>query len=133
MNNITIIGRLTKAPEQATLSTGTTVANFSLAVKDRRGEVTYFNCKAFGKTGELIFKYCAKGSQVGVTGSMKCRKWQAKDGSARESWEVYVDTMTLLGGANTSTTVDESENATTVKPSAIDQLTPVEAEDEMPF
>lgn len=132
MNNITIIGRLTKAPEQATLNTGSTVANFSLAVKDRRGEVTYFNCKAFGKTGELICKYCDKGSQVAVNGSMKCRKWQAKDGNSRESWEVYVDTMTLLGNGN-ATTVDDSEKPTTVKPSAIDQLTPVEEETEMPF
>ena len=133
MNKTILIGRFTKAPEQATLNTGTTVANFSLAVKDNRGEVTYFNCKAFGKTAELLVKYCGKGSQVGVCGQMKCRKWQAKDGGNRESWELMVDQVTLLGGNGSATTVDEGENATTVKPSAIDNLTEDTSDQEMPF
>ena len=128
MNIITIIGRLTKQPEKSVLNTGMAVANFSVAVKNRKGEATFFNCKAFGKTADLVEKYCGKGSQVGITGSMQSRKW-TKDGITRETWELVVDGVTLLGG-NNATTVDGDNSAPTA---SMDKLKPADGDEDMPF
>lgn len=132
MNSITIIGRLTKAPEKVSLKGGEmSVANFSVAVKNRRkgDEATFFNCKAFGKTADLICKYCDKGSQVAINGSMTSRKY-IKDGITREAWELNVETVELLGGKGFAT--DEPHNSSPAT-SPIDQLPEVPDDEAMPF
>jgi single-strand DNA-binding protein len=59
---------------------GTLIASFSLAVNSRRKggekETTWFNCVAFGKTGEAILANVTKGSQLAVTGKLKSREPQ---------------------------------------------------------
>jgi single-strand DNA-binding protein len=94
---LVILGNVGKDPEVRTLNSGDPVANFSIAVSERRkGEdhTTWFRCNAFGKTAEVVRDYVRKGSKVLVQGRIQTREYE-KDGITRQSWEVMVDRLSL--------------------------------------
>lgn len=104
INQATIVGRLTRDPEQKALPNGTAVTNFSLATsrtwKDKDGnkqeDVEYHNCVAFGKTAEIIGQYLKKGQLAGVIGRIQTRSWDDKDsGKKMYRTEIVVDQMQM--------------------------------------
>ena len=101
LNEIRLIGRITRDPELHTTGSGVSVMSFSVAV-DRRfkqgdEKVTDFiECVAWRHNAEFLAKYGAKGRLVYVGGSLQSRKWQDKDGNNRVSWEVQTDNVILL-------------------------------------
>lgn len=98
---IIIQGNVGQEPEMRYTPDGKPVANFSIAVSEKRkGEeqTTWFRCTAFDKTAEIVSQYVAKGNPVLVDGRISSRKFTDKQGAERESWEVTVDRLTLLGG-----------------------------------
>lgn len=63
MNNVNIIGRLTRDPELKNTQGGTAVTSFSIAVNEGRGDdakAHFFNCTAFKQTAEFLVNYDAK-------------------------------------------------------------------------
>lgn len=99
MNYIALCGRLTREPEvRYAGSKNTAIARFSLAV-DRRfkregqPEADFFNCVAFGKTGEFVEKYLRKGTKVIVEGEMRNNNYESKKhpGETVYSFEVNVN------------------------------------------
>lgn len=93
LNNITIAGRLTKAPELRYTSTNTPVASFTLAV-DRDGKdkgTDFIDCVAWKSTAEFIKKHLDKGSMAIIHGRLQIRDWTDKDGKKRYSPEVIAD------------------------------------------
>ena len=70
MTNITIVGNLTKDPEQKATAQGTSVTNFLVAVTQQGGEPAYYSCSAFGRTAENCAKYLKKGRKVAVRGEL---------------------------------------------------------------
>lgn len=103
INRVIIVGRLTKTPELKTTPSGFSVLTFSLAfdnkVKGADGQrgTSFINCVAWRQQAELVAKYCQKGSQIGVEGSLCERRYQRKDGSNASVMEVQVESITLLG------------------------------------
>ena len=106
LNNCSFIGRLGRDPETRFLPNGDAVTNFSIAVgeswKDKTtGEihetVEWVRCTAWRKLGEICGEYLKKGGQVFVSGKMKTRKWQDKNGVERYTAEIVVDRMQMLG------------------------------------
>jgi single-strand DNA-binding protein len=99
LNNVNIIGRLTKDPELKYIQTGTSICNFSIAnnykYKDKE-TVSYFDCVAFGKLGELISKYMGKGSKAALTGRLTQEKWEAQDGTKRSAIKFIVNECQFL-------------------------------------
>lgn len=92
LNNITIMGRLTKDPELRTTQSGKAVATFTLAV-DRdfdREKTDFFTCVAWNKTAEFVNKYFLKGQLAVIEGRMESREWTDKQNNKRLSWEVQV-------------------------------------------
>ena len=84
MNHIHIMGRLTKAPEISSTTTGKTVAKFSVAVdrkykKEGQQEADFFPCITFDKQAEFVERYLTKGTKVVVSGEMNLDKVE-KDG-----------------------------------------------------
>lgn len=83
MNNVSLIGRLTKDVDvRYTTTNNTMVAIFTLAV-NRRGtkdKADFIQIIAYGKTAEFCSKYFKKGQQVGVVGSIQTRNYDDKDG-----------------------------------------------------
>lgn len=95
MNRIFIMGRLTADPEVRTLKGGQHVAQFGVAVnrKAKDGEQTadFFNVVAWGDTADFASRYLNRGKLITIEGSMRSRRYTAKDGNPRTVWELVAD------------------------------------------
>ena len=75
------------------------MAKFSLANNQYvsgEDQVSYFECEAWGHTAGIIEKYCQKGKQVAINGSIRIDKWEDKDGNPRSKPVVRVFGLQLL-------------------------------------
>lgn len=85
MNNWNGSGFVTRDPDIRTISTKNgemKMASFSLACQ-RKGKdagADFINCKAFGKTAEVIEKYIHKGSGLEVKGRIQTGSYDGKNG-----------------------------------------------------
>lgn len=103
LNNVSLVGRLTKDPEVRTIGTeGTSVCNFTVAVnrpfKDADGEkvADFIQCQAWKKQAEFIGQYLVKGQLVAITGSIHTRTYEKADQSTAYVTEVNVDQIQSL-------------------------------------
>ena len=91
----------------------TVVTSINLAVRDNfKKDTTHFiRVEAWGKTAELLNQYCAKGSKIGVEGSLKVDKFQDKEGNNREITKVNASRVEFLDskGANNGTDGQQSQ------------------------
>ena len=103
INQVILMGRLTRDPEQRTTTTGKTIASFGIAV-DRGGQedaADFFNVTAWEKLGELVMQYLAKGRRVLVQGRLRQDSWDDKEtGKKRSRVEVVATDVTFLDGPN---------------------------------
>lgn len=101
INQVILLGRLTRDPEQRTTTTGKTIASFSIAV-DRAGQddaADFFDVTAWEKLGELVIQYLAKGRRVLVQGRLRQDSWEDKEtGKKRSRVEVTATDVTFLDG-----------------------------------
>lgn len=101
INQVIIMGRLTRDPEQRTTPSGKTVVRFSLAV-DRQGSedaADFFDVTAWEKLGELVAQYVTKGRRVLVQGRLRQDSWDDKEtGKKRSRVEVVATDVTFLDG-----------------------------------
>ena len=107
-SKVIIVGNITRDPELRTTPSGTQVCGFSVAVnrnyKDNSGEqkenVSFFDCSAWGKSGEIIAQYAKKGSGILVSDRLEQRSWEDKEGQKRSRVEIVVEDFNFVGGAN---------------------------------
>ncbi|MEO5950781.1 MAG: single-stranded DNA-binding protein [Candidatus Saccharimonadales bacterium] len=103
INQVILMGRLTRDPEQRTTTSGKTIANFSIAV-DRGGQddqADFFEVTAWEKLGELVIQYLGKGRRVLVQGRLRQDSWDDKEtGKKRTKVEVVATDVTFLDGPN---------------------------------
>jgi single-strand DNA-binding protein len=101
INQVILLGRLTRDPEQRTTTTGKTIASFSIAV-DRAGQddgADFFDVTAWEKLGDLVVQYLAKGRRVLVQGRLRQDSWDDKEtGKKRSRIEVTATDVTFLDG-----------------------------------
>ena len=100
MNQVNLLGRLTKDPELKYGASGTAFCKFTLAVNRafKKDETDFINCTAFGKAAEAIAEYVKKGDQFAVTGRIQVDTYD-KDGEKRYSTSVMVDNFTFISKA----------------------------------
>lgn len=96
MNKWIGMGRLTRDPEVRYGQSGNAVANFSIAVdrrfkRDGEAQADFFNCTAFGKTGEFVEKYLKKGIKVVVDGELQNNNYEDKNGTKHYSVQIIVN------------------------------------------
>ena len=102
MNYVSMIGRLTKTPDIRQTNTGKNVCTFTLAVnrryKDADGKTTadFFSVQVWGKLAEVCARYLDKGSKVFVSGELRNRSYEAKDGSKRTVTEIIANEVEFL-------------------------------------
>ncbi len=103
LNKVMLIGRLTKDPELRYTQSGTPVASFSVANNksyvvngERKEDVSFFNCVAWSKLGELIVQYCKKGHRIGLEGRLQQRSWEDQQGNKRQTVEIVTDNIQFL-------------------------------------
>ncbi len=91
INQVMLMGRLTRDPEVRTTSTGKTITSFSIAV-DRGGQddaTDFFDVTAWEKLGELVSQYLSKGRRCLVQGRLRQDSWDDKEtGKKRTKIEV---------------------------------------------
>ena len=103
MNLVVLSGRLTRDPELKYLESGYAICNFSLAVnrgkkKDSEEELPayFFNCFAWGKTGENISKYFTKGRKILITGELEHQRWTNESGENKSAVKVNVRSFQFM-------------------------------------
>lgn len=107
MNQISLIGRLTKQPQIEYSNQGIGRLVFILAVrrdyKNRQTnqyETDFIRCVAWNQTAKLITDFVAKGQQIGLTGRLETRSFENQSGERIFVSEVMVRDVTLLGRGN---------------------------------
>lgn len=101
MNNVSLIGRLTKDPELRYTPSGVAVARFTLAVnrqykKEGEQEADFIRIVTFRKTAENTANFCKKGSQVAVTGRIQTGSYDGQDGKKVFTVEVVAENVQFL-------------------------------------
>lgn len=123
-NKVILMGNLTRDPETRTTPNGQSVTSFSLAVnrswKGADGQtqeaVSYIDCVAWGKPGEIIAQYVSKGRALLVSGRLDQRSWEDKEsGGKRSKVEVVVEDFNFVdsgsGGGNSDYSAPARSNA----------------------
>jgi single-strand DNA-binding protein len=120
-NLVQLGGNLARDVETKYLPSGTAIADFSIAVNrvwkdaqsgEKKEEVTFAGCTAFGKTAENIAKYFSKGDQIFVQGRLKQDTWEDKEtGKKQSKTKVVVESFEFIGGkkANNATAPEPGE------------------------
>ena len=97
LNEVILMGRLTRDPEIRMTQSGTTAASFALACErdyapQGQDKVTdFFDIATFGKTADFAGQYFAKGQLVAVKGRLQQRDWTDKQGNKRRTTEILAD------------------------------------------
>lgn len=103
LNQVIMMGRLTKDPELRYTQANVPVAAFRIAVdRDRKNaegkfDADFFNCTAWRQTGEFVKKHFFKGSPIIVRGSLQNREYTDKGGNKVTSTEIVVDNVYFCG------------------------------------
>ena len=110
MTNITIIGNVVEDPTLRFTPNGAAVANFRIANTPRRfnkdtnqwedGEALFLTCNAWKQLGENVAETLQKGMRVIVTGKLKARSYQTREGENRTVHEIDVDEVGQIGRAS---------------------------------
>lgn len=90
LNNISLVGRLTKDPESRFLTDGREVVTFTLAVQRTKEVADFIPCEVWGKVAESVREYVTKGSMIGVEGSLRIDTSQNQEGEFRTYTKVSV-------------------------------------------
>ena len=94
MNNVSIIGRITKDIELRATTSGLPAVSMFIAInngKDKDGNdrpADFPKIYVYDKQAENVNEYCHKGSLVGITGRIKTRIWDKEDGT--KGYETYI-------------------------------------------
>jgi len=134
MNKIFLLGNTGKEPEILNFENGVKRARVSLATtevsKDASGNktetTTWHDLIFWGNLVNVVEKYVTKGTRILIEGKLMKRNWEDKEGNKRQSVEVSVKEMTLLGGTRKS----NSDQPEPVQSQSIDKD---EDEDDLPF
>lgn len=117
INNIVLVGRLTKDTDLRYTSTGTATATFTLAVnrsfKDKNDEqkADFINCVVWRKTAESLANYTRKGSLVGIEGRIQTHYYDNQQGQRVYVTEVVAEVVSFLDTKNSQKTADSERQA----------------------
>ena len=102
INNVVLVGRLTKDADLRYTANGTGVATFTLAVnrnftnQDGNRDADFINCVIWRKSAETLANYAKKGTLLGVTGRIQTRSYENQQGQRVYVTEVVAENFQLL-------------------------------------
>ena len=105
VNKAILVGRLGRDPEVRYTTSGTPVANFSLATDeswtDKNGErqrrTEWHQIVVWRRLAEICERYLRKGRLVFIEGQIQTREWEDRDGNRRRTTEIVARNMQMLG------------------------------------
>ena len=103
-NKVILVGNLTRDPQVRYTPNGTAVAEFGLAVNrqwktpegESKEDVCFIDVSAFGRLGEIISEYKAKGDPILLEGRLQMQSWQGQDGQKRIKHVVVAEVCQFL-------------------------------------
>lgn len=104
VNQVAVVGNLTRDPELRATQGGTAVLSFGVAVNDRRknqqsGEwedwPNFFECVTFGNRATALSDILAKGMKVAVAGKLHYSSWE-KDGQKHSKVDIIANEIELM-------------------------------------
>jgi single-strand DNA-binding protein len=114
MNNVVLMGRLTREPDVRYTQSNPTmaIARYTLAVdrrikKDGEAQADFISCVSFGKTGEFAEKYLCKGTKVVVRGRIQTGNYTNREGRKVYTTDVVAEEVEFAeskGAQDTSQT-----------------------------
>jgi len=136
VNYVEIIGRVTRQPELKVIKGGQSLTSFSLATnrtyKNKDGEKVeesdFHNVIFWGKVAETICTYVKQGQCIRITGRLRTRKWEDKDGSTRYVTEIVGENFQFGEQARSAEAPEVKESTSSAKKKKKDGLG-----DDLPF
>lgn len=141
VNRAILVGRLGRDPEIRYTSSGTPVANFSVATnerwKDQQGETQerteWHKVVVWGKLAEICNQYLTKGQLVYLEGRIQSREWDDRDGNKRYTTEVVASEMKMLGGRGSERSSDPGKRQEDTAQAGSQGMDLGVTEDDIPF
>ena len=101
-----VTGNITRDPEMRSVSSGTQVCSFSVAVNrnfrasdgSQKESVSFIDCVAWGKAAEVICQYAKRGTGILVSGRLEQHSYETKEGQKRSRTEIIVEDFNFLSG-----------------------------------
>ena len=103
LNNLSILGRVTKPLELRYLQNGTAVLNFDIAnsIKAKDNEVTTFlRCVCYGRSAEVINQFVSKGDRVLLQGELRQNSYQDSSGATKSYHFLQVNSFDFIESKN---------------------------------
>lgn len=103
INQVTLVGRLTKDPELRYTPDGKAVSNITLAVNRNfrntvgNYEADFVQCIIRKKSAENTAQYCKKGTIIGITGRIQTRRYENQEGKYVYVTEVVTERVQFIG------------------------------------
>ena len=106
LNKVILVGNLTRDVELRYTPKGMAVASFGLAINrhwtneagEKKEEVTFVDCSAWGRTAENLAQYMKKGGAILIEGRLRLEQWDDKQtGQKRQKLSVVAEMIQLLG------------------------------------
>ncbi|MFL8712828.1 single-stranded DNA-binding protein [Clostridioides sp. GD02377] len=124
MNDVALVGRLTKDPELKYIpGSGTAVSTFTIAIdrdytkKDGTKETDFIPIEVMGKSAEYCANYISKGNLVSIVGSIRVDKYETQEGEKKTFTKVNTKIIRQLTTKN-KTASEEKEY--TFEPQGLD-------------
>ena len=120
LNKVLIIGNLGSDPEIKYTSSGSAVANLSIATSERwkdrntgeqKEQVEWHRVVLFSRLAEIAEQYLKKGSKVFVEGKLQTRDWEDAEGKKRYTTEVIAREMTMLDSRSGSDNAPQPQSS----------------------
>ncbi len=118
INNVTLVGRLTKDPDLRYTQSGTAVGQFTLAINrnftnaNNEREADFINCVIWRKAAESLANYATKGTLIGLTGRIQTRNYENQQGQRIYVTEVVTESFQLLESREPTIRIKRSKRAT---------------------
>lgn len=124
MNSVNIAGNLSRELELKETNTGRYVLNTNVAVRRTDDHTDFIDVEIWGKTAEVVYKYCRKGDFVAIKGTLKVSSYTDNEGKNRKKIVVVADTCDFV--------TRNKETAPSEEPSGVvdDELSDIFATDD---
>ena len=138
LNCVTLIGRLVADPELRTTNSGKSVATFRIAVdrafvkQGEQRQADFITIVAWENTATFISRYFAKGSMIGIQGSIQTRNYEDSNGNKRTAFEVLAREVSFCGGKNETSPAPAQASTPTYTPAPAD-FEEIPDDEDLPF
>ncbi|MET3696777.1 single-strand binding protein [Bacillus oleivorans] len=118
LNQVALVGRLTRDPEVRRTPEGTAVTNVTIAInrhfRNQQGEIEadFVPCTIWRKAAENTAQYCKKGSLVGVIGKIQTRTYENQEGKRVYVTEVIADSIQFIDTRNSRQNHEAAKEST---------------------